>query len=267
MHAVTILLSDIGNSRLKWSWLDNADNGIRTPQQTIAHGTQAASEAALFHLHQLLQDHDPVQQLILVHVLGEAFTEAVHTLCQQQGCDLIVVNSQSTAYGIRLAYPNPAHFGADRFVGLLATRQLAVDQAAIIVDSGTALTIDAIKRNGEHQGGLILPGLALMCDALSQRTEARHMIEPLLEPITLFANNTRQAMGSGCLQGLAQAVQGICQRMQRELAEETQVILCGGDAERLYNLLEINARLRPDALMDGLHYVAKQEKIRSCTLS
>lgn len=257
---MTTLLVDAGNSRLKWALLSN---GQRTAQTARQHAPSQPSAATLEYLHRLLKQTSP-KQLLMVHVFGQKFSHAVQQLCKDYHCSYKPIVSHSPAYGLTLAYPKAEHLGADRFVGLLAARKLAPQQATIIIDCGTAVTIDVLRANGEHLGGLILPGLNMMSEALTQRTEASHMIEPIMEPVSLLSNNTRQAMGSGCVLGLASAVDGICQRLLPQLAEPCHIILCGGDAEHLHDHITVKHSVNADALMAGLHYIAEQEEERAC---
>ena len=252
---MTTLLIDAGNSRLKWASLDV---GQRSPQQALAYGNHSPPAGALQHLQTLLSQQT-VEHIILVHVLGSAFTEALTAFCAQVAVRLSLVQSDAGTYGIEVAYPNPAHFGADRFVGLLAARKLLGAQAVIMIDCGTAVTIDALQADGKHLGGLILPGLQLLSDSLIRRTQAAHMSATPFDDPQVFNDNTLQAMGSGCLFSLVGALEGICARMQAQMSESAQVLLCGGDTELLSKHLRLEHQAYPDALMDGLQYVAEQE--------
>lgn len=255
-----MLLIDAGNSRLKWASLSQ---GQRSPQQALAYGESAPQAGALQHL-QLLLSQQAIEHIVLVHVLGHAFTEALESWCAQVAVGLTLVQSRAGAYGIEVAYPNPAQFGADRFVGLLAARKLLGQQAAIIIDSGTAVTIDAIQADGQHLGGLILPGLQLLSDALIRRTQSAHMSATPFDDPHVFNDNTLQAMGSGCLFSLVGALEGICSRMQAQMFEPARILLCGGDTELLSAHLRLEHQACPDALMDGLQYVAEQDVCKRC---
>ncbi|MEZ5535175.1 MAG: type III pantothenate kinase [Thiolinea sp.] len=247
------LLIDAGNTRLKWATLQA---GLRSEQQAESYPAgRRADQAALHIIDQLLSDL-AVKRVVLVHVLGDDFSAALQQICQDKACQLTLINSAVSTYGIKLAYPNPAHFGADRLVGLVAARSLAAGRAAIIVDCGTAVTIDGLLADGTHPGGLITPGLGLLSDALIQRTRARHMDSSLFDDPQIFTDNTAAAIGSGCLFSLAAGIEGICQRMQQQMTDKPLKIICGGDAMRIYPLLQDEFVLRPEALMDGLQVIA-----------
>lgn len=251
-----VLLADAGNTRLKWAWLQD---GQRSEQQAQAYAEGENSvPAALTILTELLQDTG-VQRMILVHVLGDEFSAEVEKLCQSAHCGLSLVSGAAATYGIKLAYPNPAHLGADRLVGLMAARSLAENKAAIIIDCGTAVTVDALTADDVHLGGLITPGLGLLQDSLFRRTKAKHMDRSLVDDPQIFTNNTAAAIGSGCLFALVGTIEGICQRMQDQMAEPPLKIICGGDAARLHEWLRGDFMLRPAALMDGLQAIAEYE--------
>ncbi|HMT93595.1 type III pantothenate kinase [uncultured Thiothrix sp.] len=257
---MTTLLIDAGNSRLKWA---SFSQGQRSSQRALAYGEHTPPSGALLHL-QTLMAQEAAEKIVLVHVLGSAFTQALEALCMQLAMPLTIVQSRAGAYGIEVAYPNPTNFGADRFVGLLAARKLLGAQAAIMIDAGTAVTIDAIQADGKHLGGVILPGLQLLSDALIRRTQAAHMSATPFDHPKVFNDNTLQGMGSGCLLSLVGALEGICMRMQEQMSEPAQVLLCGGDTTRLSPQLRLAHQACPDALMEGLQYVAEQDACKRC---
>lgn len=255
---VTVLLVDAGNSRIKWAVLQASG---RTAQQARAYppGTESPQQA-LSYLAELLVQLQP-QRLVLVHVLGIEFAAQLAELCAQHHCRLTLVNNTEHAGPVQLAYPDPARLGTDRLVGLLAARRLAAGRAVISIDCGTAVTVDALLADGRHLGGVILPGLQLLGDALISRTRARHMDTALFDQPVVFADNTARGMGSGCLFALVGAIEGICQRMRQQLPEPPLQVLCGGDAGRLHAelLAPETFLLEPEALMIGLQDIAERD--------
>jgi type III pantothenate kinase len=250
------LLVDAGNTRLKWAELQA---GQRAEQQALAYAAgMSADQAALGIITELLEQQS-VRRVVLVHVLGDDFSISLQQVCQLKAGKLLVIKSAVNTYGIKLAYPNPAHFGADRLVGLVAARFAAAGRAAIIIDCGTAVTVDALLADGTHLGGLITPGLGLLSDSLIRRTRARHMDTSLFDDPQIFTDNTAAAIGSGCLFSLVGTIEGICQRMQQQMTEVPLKIICGGDAARVHPLLQGDFMLRPAALMDGLQAIAEYD--------
>lgn len=257
---MTILLVDAGNSRFKWATLQE---GVRSPQQALSYGLLSPQAGTLQHLQTLLSEQT-FERLVLVHVLGATFTASLEAFCTEVQLPVTVVQSQADVYGIQVAYPNAAHFGADRFVGLLAARRLFGEQAAIIIDCGTAVTMDGLQADGKHLGGVIFPGLQLLSDALIRRTQAAHMSATPFDEPKVFNDNTLQGMGSGCLFSLVGALEGICERMQAQMLQPAQILLCGGDTALLSQQLRFKHQACADALMEGLHYVAEQDACKRC---
>lgn len=251
-----VLLVDAGNSRLKWSELDAAGN--TSAQQALAYGERPALAAFM----DLLDAYPDVGHITLVHVLTRLFADSVQEACTQRGINLHSVRSVSCAYGITNGYQNPASLGADRFVGLVASHRLAGGHASIVIDCGTAITVDAVESDGRHLGGLILPGLQLSADALIARAQGRLSLS--FEHPGIFADATGRAIGSGCLFGLVGAIEGICSRMQHAMSAPLLRVLTGGDAAHLRSWLQGDYLLQPDLLMQGLRYITEQEACTSC---
>lgn len=246
-----VLLVDAGNSRLKWSELDAAGN--LSAQQALAYDGRPALAVFLG----LLDTLPNIRRITLVHVLTHLFVESVQEACAQRQLHLHIARSVDKAYGITSGYQQPHTLGADRFVGLVAGHQLAGTRACLLIDCGTAVTIDAVANDGQHLGGVILPGLQLSADALISRAQNRLSLS--FEQPDIFADGTARAIGSGCLFGLVGAIEGICARMQASMSTPLVRILTGGDAEHLYPWLSGDYRVQPDLLMQGLRYITEQE--------
>jgi type III pantothenate kinase len=251
-----VLLVDAGNSRLKWSELDAA--GSFSAQQALAYGNRPALASFI----DLLDAYPAVGRITLVHVLTQLFADSVQEVCDQRGIHLHSVRSVEQAYGITNGYQNPAALGADRFVGLVAVHRQAGGQASIVIDCGTAITVDAVESDGRHLGGLILPGLQLSADALIARAQGRLSVSR--EQPSIFADSTGRAIGSGCLFGIVGAIEGVCARMQQSMSSPLLQVLIGGDAEYLRPWLQGNYLVQPDLLMYGLSYITEHATCTSC---
>ena len=129
--------------------------------------------------------------------------------------------------GIPIRYDNPREIGADRLVNSVALRDRVPDRAAVCVDFGTATTFDIVSPDGEYLGGVILPGIEISLDALTERGAKLPKIE-LAAPRGVIGKTTVDAIRSGILYGYAGAIDGILVRIERELGEEVQAIATGG---------------------------------------
>lgn len=255
MSDQVVLLLDAGNSRLKWAVLSG---GQRSAQYSVRYPEyhDSPDTFVLFHLETLFNQYQP-RLLVIVHVLGDDLTASLEALCGEYACQLHLVNHQKNDYGINIAYYQPERLGTDRLVGLLAAAERVDSGSVIMIDCGTAVTVDALKGR-EHLGGVILPGLKLLGDSLITNTQAAHMMETVLTDPDVFAKDTTQGMGSGCLFMLVGAIEGICQRMQDEMGTDVVRVICGGDAEWVHKHLMGDYLLVPDALMDGLQCIAER---------
>lgn len=244
-----ILLVDMGNSRLK-SAVYSA-SGL-----SDFHSEPYDGRKAIECLGEHLLQYCDVTDLALVSVRGKGFEADVRELCQQSGVKLHWAGSVAEAHGVKNQYRLPETLGSDRFVALVGAHHLLPSEHCIVVDCGTAVTIDGLTADGEFSGGVIIPGLRLWGDSLIQRAD--QLNEHRLQHPEVFARDTAQAIGSGSLYGLVGAIEGICQRMQDQLevrfgsAIHVSRILCGGDAELIAEHAQSKFQLQPHLVLQGL---------------
>jgi type III pantothenate kinase len=161
----------------------------------------------------------------------------------------LVVTSE-TRTGITLKYDNPREIGADRIVNAAAAYKL-FGGPLIIVDFGTATTFCAVTKNGEYLGGAITPGVKISAEALYQRAAKLPRVE-LVRPRTVIGRDTVSAMQAGILFGYAGLVDGIVERMKKELGADAVVIATGGLAELVAPETKTINEVRPDLTLQGL---------------
>lgn len=128
--------------------------------------------------------------------------------------------------GMPILYDNPKDVGADRIVNGIAAYEKFRD-ASIVVDFGTATTVDLISRKGEYVGGAIAPGLLISLEALFQRASKLPRIE-IIKPREVVGRNTVQSIQSGVFYGYVGLVDGIVRRIQREHNVHAKVVATGG---------------------------------------
>ncbi|MDX3235609.1 type III pantothenate kinase [Streptomyces sp. ME03-5709C] len=131
--------------------------------------------------------------------------------------------------GVPVLTDNPKEVGSDRIINSLAAVHL-YGGPCIVVDFGTATTFDAVTARGEYAGGAIAPGIEISVDALGARGAQLRKVE-LTRPRSVIGKNTIEAMQSGILYGFAGQVDGVTERMARELADDPDdvtVIATGG---------------------------------------
>lgn len=251
-----VLLVDAGNSRLKWSILKK---GKVSSSEAIVYGNDAPIDS----LSSLIKTNKKdCEYVLLVSVQGEEFIKHARRIAKGEKVDLINITSQTKLGELKNAYENPQQLGADRFVAMLAGYYKAGDKACIIVDCGTAVTIDAIDNTGQHLGGLILPGLQVSSDSLLKGARQLELDPHQRDNIQLLANNTSQAILGGSFYGLSGAINEICSKIEKEITDlegtcDIVKIICGGDAELLLPQLSSEFLIQADLVMEGLQLIAE----------
>src|SRR2546429_4839829 len=132
--------------------------------------------------------------------------------------------------GMPILYDNPKEVGADRIADAVGAYDL-YGGPTIVVDFGTATTLEAISAKGEYMGGAILPGIEISLDALFGRAAALRRVE-LVEPRNVIGKTTVESIQSGAVYGFPAQVDGLIERFERELGACTGVAP-GGVGRRL----------------------------------
>jgi type III pantothenate kinase len=128
--------------------------------------------------------------------------------------------------GMPILYDSPKDVGADRIVNGIAAYE-RYHGACIVVDFGTATTVDFISKKGEYVGGAIAPGLLISLEALFQRASKLPRIE-IVKPKEIIGRNTIHSIQAGIFYGYVGLVDGIVQRIQKEHGPQAKVIATGG---------------------------------------
>lgn len=137
--------------------------------------------------------------------------------------------------GIRIHFEDPTQVGADRIANAIAAHHL-YGGPAIICDFGTATTVDAIDASGDYLGGAIAPGVLVSLDALVERAARLSRVD-LVAPASVLGRNSRASMQAGLVFGYAGLVEGLVARMRREMAGDPKLLLTGGLAPLMADLI------------------------------
>ncbi len=175
------------------------------------------------------------------------------------------VNIESNAnIGMPVRYDTPAEVGADRLVNGIAAYERygrPTGRPVIVVDFGTATTFDAISEKGEYLGGAICPGIQISADALFQRAARLPRID-VSKPNAIIGRTTTASMQAGLFYGYVGLVEGIVQRMRRELGEGAACIATGGLAEIIAPETPLIEAVEPDLTLVGLRLVWERNQWR-----
>jgi type III pantothenate kinase len=161
-----------------------------------------------------------------------------------------------------ILYETPAEVGADRIVNAIAAyEKFGRDgrRPLIVVDFGTATTLDAITAKGEYLGGAICPGVQISADALFQRAAKLPRID-VRKPARIVGRTTVGAMESGLFYGYVGMVEGLVRRMSDELGGNAISIATGGLADVIAPETPLIQHVDPNLTLDGLRLVWEQNQ-------
>jgi type III pantothenate kinase len=172
------------------------------------------------------------------------------------GLDPVVIGP-GTRTGVPIRYDNPREVGADRIANAVG----ALDRyrpPLVVVDFGTATTLDAINGDGAYLGGAIVPGLEIALDALYAQAALLRRVE-LVGPRQVIGTSTEAAIQSGCLYGTAALVDGMVARMAEELGPAT-VVATGGLADLVAPHCQRVQHREPWLTLHGLRVVYERNR-------
>jgi type III pantothenate kinase len=155
--------------------------------------------------------------------------------------------------GMVLRYDNPREIGADRLVNAVAIRE-RFGGPAVCVDFGTSVNFDIIGPEGDFLGGVLVPGVEISLEALTERGAMLPKID-LAPPRRVIGKSTVDAIRSGVIYGFAGAIDGILRRVFDELGEETAVIATGGLATAIVPFTELIEEVDDLLTLTGLRLV------------
>ena len=232
-------LFDLGNSRLKCAPLDGAD-GVGEVTAIAHDGTRFADDLATMLPRRATAAYvasvaPPALRVALLDALA-------------QRCGRISLACTQRRFGsVEIAYARTARLGVDRFLALLAARARGTE-AALVVGIGTALTIDWLDADGRHRGGRIAPSPSLMRAALHARAA---QLSEHGGAYVEFADDTDDALASGCTGAALALVERSLQRAAMEEGALPRLLLHGGGRGELQSLLP-DAIDAPALVLEGL---------------
>jgi type III pantothenate kinase len=231
---MSVLCIDAGNTRLKW--------GLRDRGSWVAQGTQLEAVEAR------------PAGILACNVAGDMPRSAIESFSARVGVTVEWLHSSATQCGVTNGYGHPEQLGADRWAALIGARSQHRGDCLVVM-SGTATTIDVLTADGRFLGGLILPGLAMMRDALAGGTAN---LPTAAGEFAEQPRNTFDAITSGALQATAGAIE----RMFRQIENGADPIclLSGGAALQVAGVsprLTLPHRLIDNLVLEGLAAIAE----------
>ena len=246
-----MLLIDVGNSRVKWAWIESG-----------AWSRQGAVENAQVEiLRETFNDFAAPEKIIASNVAGEKMAQQLQAICDNWSGRIEFIAARNEQCGVRNLYQTPEQLGSDRWAALIAAWQLE-HTSCLVVNCGTATTVDALSPHGEYLGGLILPGVGMMQKSLATGTVLLKA-EEINGNWKKFPRTTSDAIVSGAIQATAGAI-----RLQYEALAEYGVPRClvsGGAAASVLPHLDMPLSRVENLVLHGLQIIAQETNISQQT--
>ncbi len=237
-----ILAVDAGNTRLKW--------GLAQDGAWRRKGGGPLSEAA--RLDDVIAPERP-QRALVSCVAGDAVRQGLAAALARLGAPVFWLTAAGHAHGLHNAYTEPAQLGPDRYAMLVASLHLGL-APCVVVGAGTAVTVDALDEAGSFLGGLILPGPALMRQALKSGTAG---VTAVAGQVVDFPRATGDAVETGIWRALAGAVEAMRSRLAARTGGVPLTVVSGGEAAGLAAVLAGPIQVVEDLVLEGLLCIAR----------
>jgi len=267
-HRPVLLVLDAGNTNLTLALAGTADPASLGPlRRALSQRDITADELELTVAGLLRLDGRSLADVTRIAAASvvPAYDEALETLAARRHLPLMQASAASVPIPVRVE--RPAEVGADRLVNAFAAGRL-YGCPAIVLDFGTATTLDVVAADGAYIGGAIAPGLELGLEALAERTAKLPRIE-LQRPAHAIGRDTVSAMQAGAVLGYLGLTRELIARTREELVAESgplpvHVILTGGlaNAPWVEGLEDVEAidpalTLKGLVLLDGARRAAR----------
>lgn len=252
-----VLAIDIGNSRIAIAAVVGQE--VFEPQR---FRSTAAPELAEPIARTWARLDASSRRVVVIGSVVPPILQQVRALVQQRLDQTPLVVGQDLPLPMELGIDNPRTVGVDRVCCAAAAYQ-RLRQACVVVDFGTAITVDCVSDDGIFLGGAILPGMELAATSLHEHTAALPHVE-VRQPEALIGRNTEQAIRSGIFYGLIGAVRELVERYAAQLGKWPHLVATGGAAEAVAQACRFIDSVVPDLSLMGIA-LAYQRHVQGLT--
>lgn len=239
-----MLLLDVGNSRCKWARIQNGE----WTQLGVAEND---GWEKLQHDFDLLP---PPARVVISNVGGDAAAQRMRTICSKWTAPMEFVTATNRQCGVSNTYQHPARLGSDRWAALIAAWN-RIGRSCLVVNCGTATTVDALSDSGEFLGGLIVPGITLMRQSLLNNTA---QLQDEGGQIQDFPRNTADAIYSGVIRATLGAIEHQYAMLQKQSSSASLAcILSGGAAAQIETQLGMFVERVDNLVLEGLKIIGE----------
>jgi type III pantothenate kinase len=241
------LVADVGNTRIKW--------GLCGPGEILDSASLAPDDPEAWQA-QLERWHLEERLCWAVAGVHPKRCESLAEWARQRG-DGVRVIAGWQQLPLRVLLPEPQKAGIDRLLDAVAANHLrSPGMPAVLIDAGSAVTVDWLDESGAFAGGAILPGLRVMAAALHDYTALLPLVEVREPNPALPGASTRAAMEAGIFWAVAGGIRALAAEMAARSAVAPELFLTGGDGPLLHARLP-GARLWPHMTLEGIRLTAE----------
>ena len=252
---MSVLLIDIGNTRIKWARFDGQRLGR---QRAAVHSGWDGEDYA----RRVIGSGRRLDRILVASVAGARVNRSLALAARRARAPAPeFVVSQRRAAGVTSGYLEPWRWGVDRFVAAIGAYHLAKGRAVCVVGVGTAMTIDLVDAAGRHRGGAIIPAPTLMVDTLLKNTDGirRRAQGGAGGGNSLFGRSTRAALVQGSLYAAAALIdRAVGEARALVHGRSPLVVLTGGGAPSVQPLVRSACVSVPDLVLRGLAAISSE---------
>jgi type III pantothenate kinase len=247
-----MMLLDVGNSSVKWAI---ETDGVLEKSGRFHYREEGFTRAA----SRVWEGLSAPGSIAVASVAGAGLEREISEWAEKTWHTRpYVIRAAKQAAGVTNGYREPHTLGVDRWAAMVAAHH-ACSKPVCVIDCGTAITLDIVDAAGEHQGGLIAPGLDLMRRSLVEATAA---IGPLPAAPggrrALLARNTADAVDSGVIHMAGALIDRVTGEAAAAYGQTLEAVITGGDAERLLPFLSRPPRYDRDLVLKGVAILARE---------
>lgn len=249
-----LLAVDAGNTNLVFALVDS---GAIVARWRIATDPRRTADQYAVWLHQLLELEGFSKSDVTAVIIGTVVPRALHNLevlaSKYFHVEPLIAGHGQAEWPIELDVDEPQSVGADRALNVIAAHAKHPGDL-IVIDFGTATTFDVVSSSGAYKGGIIAPGINLSLDALvcAAAKLPRIAIEAPTNNLSVIGRTTQDQMLIGIYWGYVAMMEGLVERMKRELGRPVTVIATGGLAELFDKHTSLFDAIEPDLTIQGL---------------
>lgn len=245
-HSTSLLAIDSGNTAIKW--------GLHDGLRWVEKGSILQGERKM--LRHALQQLSPFTSVIISNVAGRSANDDLRKLLDQWQVHQRWITTQTRQCGVHNGYVFPERLGCDRWAALIAAWN-HLKRRCLVVNIGTAMTVDVLSDTGEFRGGIILPGPKLMQQALANQTDGIRTAG--CGKFQSFPDNTEDAIFSGMIQALSGAIEKMYTLITFNMDNPSpMIVISGGDAALVCDHVHLPYQIMDNLVLEGLLAIARE---------